>query len=116
MHERDGLTDFLLTKLKDVLHKMPSLKLILSSAALDVSLFARYFKACPVVYSKRFKIYFHLYLMLPVTLMFVVAFEVKGCPYDVKRLYLEDILRTTGYKNKEMKKYSKDVQKGIVNQ
>ncbi|XP_057177006.1 3'-5' RNA helicase YTHDC2 [Triplophysa rosa] len=86
VHERDGLTDFLLTKLKDVLHKMPSLKLILSSATLDVSLFARYFKACPVVY-------------------------IKGCPFDVKQLFLEDILRTTGYKNKEMKKYSKEVQK-----
>ncbi|KAA0717455.1 putative ATP-dependent RNA helicase YTHDC2 [Triplophysa tibetana] len=86
VHERDGLTDFLLTKLKDVLHKMPSLKLILSSATLDVSLFARYFKACPVVY-------------------------IKGCPFDVKQLFLEDILRTTGYKNKEMAKYSKDVQK-----
>lgn len=45
-----------------------------------------------------------------------VAFKVKGCPYDVKQLFLEDILRTTGYKNKEMKKYCKEVQKGIMNE
>lgn len=45
-----------------------------------------------------------------------VAFKVKGCPYDVKQLFLEDILRTTGYKNKEMKKYYKEVQKGIMNE
>nr|XP_055054283.1 3'-5' RNA helicase YTHDC2 isoform X2 [Misgurnus anguillicaudatus] len=86
VHERDGLTDFLLTKLKDVLNKMPSMKLILSSAALDVSLFVRYFKAPPVVY-------------------------IKGCPFDVKQLFLEDILRTTGYANKEMMKYKKEVQR-----
>lgn len=52
VHERDGLTDFLLTKLKDMLQKVPSLKLILSSAALDVDLFIRYFGHCPVIYSE----------------------------------------------------------------
>ncbi|XP_051523162.1 3'-5' RNA helicase YTHDC2 isoform X2 [Myxocyprinus asiaticus] len=86
VHERDGLTDFLLTKMKDVLHKMPSLKLILSSAALDVNLFNRYFGACPVIY-------------------------IKGCPFDVKQLFLEDILRTTSYTNKDMIKYKKEAQK-----
>ncbi|ROL53875.1 putative ATP-dependent RNA helicase YTHDC2 [Anabarilius grahami] len=84
VHERDGLTDFLLTKMKDMLQKMPSLKLILSSATLDVNLFIRYFAACPVIHS---------------------------CPYDVKQLFLEDILRTTGYTNKDMIKYKKEAQK-----
>ncbi|XP_048042630.1 3'-5' RNA helicase YTHDC2 [Megalobrama amblycephala] len=86
VHERDGLTDFLLTKMKDMLQKMPSLKLILSSATLDVNLFIRYFGACPVIH-------------------------IKGCPYDVKQLFLEDILRTTGYTNKDMIKYKKEAQK-----
>uniref|UniRef100_A0A3B3HYC5 RNA helicase n=1 Tax=Oryzias latipes TaxID=8090 RepID=A0A3B3HYC5_ORYLA len=49
VHERDGVTDFLLTKIKDVLKKIPSLKLILSSASLDVDLFRQYFGSCPVI-------------------------------------------------------------------
>ncbi|XP_076867546.1 3'-5' RNA helicase YTHDC2 isoform X2 [Brachyhypopomus gauderio] len=85
VHERDGLTDFLLIKLRDMLPKMPSLKLILSSAALDVNLFIRYFGDCPVIY-------------------------IKGQPHEVKQLYLEDILRTTGYTNKDMNKYNKEKQ------
>lgn len=39
-------------------------------------------------------------------------FEVKGRPYDVKALFLEDILRTTGYTNKEMAEYKAEMQKG----
>ncbi|KAG7476581.1 hypothetical protein MATL_G00084360 [Megalops atlanticus] len=86
VHERDGLSDFLLTKLKDMLQKLPSLKLILSSAALDVDLFVRYFGSCPVIH-------------------------IKGRPYEVKELFLEDILRTTGYSNKDMIKYRKEMHK-----
>ncbi|KAL7835114.1 hypothetical protein SRHO_G00293610 [Serrasalmus rhombeus] len=86
VHERDGLTDFLLTKMRDVLQRMPSLKLILSSAALDVDLFIRYFGKCPVIY-------------------------IKGRPFEVKELFLEDILRTTGYMSKDMMKYKKEMQK-----
>lgn len=51
VHERDRFSDFLLTKLRDLLQKHPTLKLILSSAALDVNLFIRYFGSCPVIYS-----------------------------------------------------------------
>ncbi|XP_036436605.1 3'-5' RNA helicase YTHDC2 [Colossoma macropomum] len=86
VHERDGLTDFLLTKMRDMLQKMPSLKLILSSAALDVDLFIRYFGKCPIIY-------------------------IKGRPFEVKQLFLEDILRTTGYMSKDMMKYKKEMQK-----
>nr|XP_021332047.1 probable ATP-dependent RNA helicase YTHDC2 isoform X2 [Danio rerio] len=86
VHERDGLTDFLLTKMKEVLQKMPNLRLVLSSAALDVSLFMRYFGSCPVIH-------------------------IKGCPYEVKQLFLEDILRSTAYTNKDMIKYKKEAQK-----
>ncbi|XP_035383082.1 3'-5' RNA helicase YTHDC2 isoform X1 [Electrophorus electricus] len=85
VHERDGLTDFLLIKLRDMLQKMPSLKLILSSAALDINLFIRYFGDCPIIY-------------------------IKGQPHEVKQLFLEDILRTTGYSNKDMCKYEKEMQ------
>ncbi|KAM9841444.1 3'-5' RNA helicase YTHDC2 [Aulostomus maculatus] len=76
VHERNGLTDFLLTKMREVLQKVPTLKLILSSAALDVDLFLQYFGSCPVV---------HL----------------KGRQFEVKELFLEDILRLTGFCNKD---------------
>uniref|UniRef100_A0A3B3T4R6 RNA helicase n=1 Tax=Paramormyrops kingsleyae TaxID=1676925 RepID=A0A3B3T4R6_9TELE len=91
VHERDGLTDFLLTKMKDMVQKLPTLKLILSSAALDVDLFVRYFGSCPVIY-------------------------IEGRCFEVKELFLEDILRTTGYANKEMIKYRKEMQKEEMQQ
>uniref|UniRef100_A0A673WHB1 YTH N6-methyladenosine RNA binding protein C2 n=1 Tax=Salmo trutta TaxID=8032 RepID=A0A673WHB1_SALTR len=87
VHERDGLSDFLLIKIRDMLQTMPNLKLILSSAALDVELFLRYFSSCPVIH-------------------------IKGRPFEVKQLFLEDILRTTGYANKDMMKYKKGDSEG----
>lgn len=56
VHERDGLSDFLLTKMLDVLEELPAIKLVLSSASLDVDLFLKYFGAwsCPVIYRKPF--------------------------------------------------------------
>ncbi|XP_059214340.1 3'-5' RNA helicase YTHDC2 isoform X2 [Centropristis striata] len=91
VHERDGLTDFLLTKIKDVLQKIPTLKLILSSAALDIDLFLRYFGSCPVI---------HL----------------KGRQFEVKEVFLEDILRLTGFNKGDMKKYKEDTQRKEKNQ
>ncbi|KAM9330935.1 3'-5' RNA helicase YTHDC2 [Gastrophryne carolinensis] len=85
VHERDRFSDFLLTKLRDVIKKHPALKLILSSAALDVNLFLRYFGGCPVIY-------------------------IPGRPFEVKEMFLEDILRTTGYTNKDMLKYKSEKQ------
>ncbi|XP_053330262.1 3'-5' RNA helicase YTHDC2 [Spea bombifrons] len=85
VHERDRFSDFLLTKLRDVMQKQPSINLILSSAALDVNLFLRYFGGCPVIY-------------------------IQGRPFEVKEMFLEDILRSTGYTNKEMGKYKKEQQ------
>ncbi|XP_069025007.1 3'-5' RNA helicase YTHDC2-like [Embiotoca jacksoni] len=86
VHERDGLTDFLLTKMWDVLQKIPTLKLILSSAALDIDLFLRYFGSCPVI---------HL----------------KGRQFEVTELFLEDILRLTGFNNKDVWKYEEEMQR-----
>ncbi|KAK2819379.1 hypothetical protein Q5P01_024940 [Channa striata] len=83
VHERDGLTDFLLTKMREVLQKIPTLKLILSSAALDIDLFLQYFDSCPVI---------HL----------------KGRQFEVEELFLEDILRLTGFDNKGIKIYKEE--------
>lgn len=85
VHERDGLTDFLLTKMRDVLQNIPTLKLILSSAALDIDLFLRYFGSCPILH-------------------------IKGRLFDVKELFLEDVLKMTGYKVKDIKEYQKETQ------
>lgn len=52
VHERDGLTDTLLTKMRDVLQSIPTLRVILSSAALDTDLFVQYFGFCPVIHRK----------------------------------------------------------------
>ncbi|XP_034565378.1 3'-5' RNA helicase YTHDC2 isoform X2 [Notolabrus celidotus] len=86
VHERDGLTDFLLIKMRDVLQKIPTLKLILSSAALDVDLFLRYFGNCPII-------------------------RLKGRQFEVKELFLEDALRLTGYNKTETKKQTEDAQR-----
>ncbi|XP_065513687.1 3'-5' RNA helicase YTHDC2 isoform X1 [Caloenas nicobarica] len=86
VHERDRFSDFLLIKLRDVLQKQTNLKLIISSAALDADLFIRYFGSCPVIH-------------------------IQGRPFEVKEMFLEDILRSTGYTNKEMVKYKKEKQR-----
>ncbi|XP_036258923.1 3'-5' RNA helicase YTHDC2 isoform X1 [Molothrus ater] len=85
VHERDRFSDFLLIKLRDVLQSQANLKLIISSAALDADLFIRYFGCCPVIH-------------------------IQGRPFEVKEMFLEDILRSTGYTNKEMVKYKKEKQ------
>ncbi|XP_071321926.1 3'-5' RNA helicase YTHDC2 isoform X2 [Trachinotus anak] len=86
VHERDGLTDFLLTKMKDVLQRIPSLKLILSSAALDIELFLQYFGSCPVI-------------------------SLKGRQFEVQELFLEDVLRLTGFNNNDKRKYREETQR-----
>ncbi|XP_068608854.1 3'-5' RNA helicase YTHDC2 [Brachionichthys hirsutus] len=86
VHERDGLTDFLLTKLRDILHNLPTLTLILSSAALDVEMFVRYFGSCPVI---------HL----------------KGRMFEVKELFLEDVLRLTGFKQDDSGNHKEEAQR-----
>ncbi|XP_064497301.1 3'-5' RNA helicase YTHDC2 isoform X2 [Pseudopipra pipra] len=85
VHERDRFSDFLLIKLRDVLQTQTNLKLIISSAALDANLFIRYFGCCPVIH-------------------------IQGRPFEVKEMFLEDILRSTGYTNKDMIKYKKEKQ------
>ncbi|MGH0189711.1 UNVERIFIED_CONTAM: hypothetical protein FKN15_037723 [Acipenser sinensis] len=52
----------------------------------QIRLESRYFGSCPVIY-------------------------IPGRPFEVKELFLENILRTTGYTNKDMMKYKKEKQK-----
>ena len=49
VHERDRFSDFLLIVLRELLHRLKSLKIILMSAALNVQLFYNYFGGCPVL-------------------------------------------------------------------
>ncbi|XP_053726365.1 3'-5' RNA helicase YTHDC2 isoform X1 [Synchiropus splendidus] len=86
VHERDGLADFLLTKMREVLQKSPTIKLILSSAALDVDLFLNYFGSCPII---------HL----------------KGRQFVVNEFFLEDILRLTDFGNRDKMKYKEETEK-----
>ncbi|CAL4103669.1 unnamed protein product, partial [Meganyctiphanes norvegica] len=78
IHERDRFTDFLLIVLRDCLPKFRHLKLVLMSASLDISLYAKYFNNCPVI-------------------------DVPGRCYPVKEYYIEDVLKYLKYETKEMR-------------
>ncbi|XP_076377020.1 3'-5' RNA helicase YTHDC2 [Megalopta genalis] len=77
IHERDRFCDFLLIALKDALMKHSSLKLILMSATVDVTIFVKYFRKCAVI-------------------------NVMGRTFDVDTYYLEDVLKITGYMTEGM--------------
>lgn len=72
IHERDILSDFLITILKDLLPQRPDLKVILMSATLNAQLFSKYFNHCPMI-------------------------NIPGFTFPVKELYLEDVLEITGF-------------------
>ena len=72
IHERDILSDFLITLLKDVLKKRPDLKVILMSATLNAELFSKYYGGCPMI-------------------------NIPGFTYPVEEFYLEDVLELTGF-------------------
>ncbi|KAK0614278.1 P-loop containing nucleoside triphosphate hydrolase protein [Immersiella caudata] len=78
VHERSLDTDFLLSIIRDVLHVRRDLKLILMSATLDAASFRDYFTV-----DKK-----------GVTVGLV---EIAGRTYPVQDLYLDDILRMTGF-------------------
>ena len=73
VHERDVLTDFILTVVRDLLPKRPHLRVILMSATINAEIFSHYFHQCPVL-------------------------VVPGMTFPVKNLYLEDILTQTEYR------------------
>ncbi|CAI9275397.1 unnamed protein product [Lactuca saligna] len=67
IHERDRFSDFMLTIIRDMLPLYPHLRVVLMSATLDAERFSQYFGGCPII-------------------------RVPGFTYNVKRLYLEDVL------------------------
>ncbi|EME47454.1 hypothetical protein DOTSEDRAFT_41853 [Dothistroma septosporum NZE10] len=75
VHERSLDTDFLLVLLRDVLKKRKDLKLILMSATLDAATFEDYFTAVSTV----------------------GKVTIEGRTYPVQDIYLEEIVRATGF-------------------
>uniref|UniRef100_A0A8B9JY29 RNA helicase n=1 Tax=Astyanax mexicanus TaxID=7994 RepID=A0A8B9JY29_ASTMX len=81
VHERSVQSDFLLTILRDVVHKRSDLQLILMSATVDCDKFSAYFNRCPVV-------------------------SIPGRTFPVEVFHLEDIVEETGYVLEEDSDYS----------
>ncbi|XP_073685275.1 LOW QUALITY PROTEIN: ATP-dependent RNA helicase DHX29 [Garra rufa] len=81
VHERSVQSDFLLTILKEVVHKSSDLRLILMSATVDCQKFANYFNRCPVV-------------------------TIPGRTFPVEVFHLEDIVEETGYVLEQDSEYS----------
>lgn len=75
VHERSLDTDFLLVLLRDVLKKRKDLKLILMSATLDAEMFENYFRASSSV----------------------GKVGIEGRTHPVQDIYLDDIVRWTGF-------------------
>ena len=82
IHERDSMSDFLITVLRDALIRFRHLKLVLMSATVDTKLFLSYFPGC-------------------------VHISLDGRMFPVEEFYLENILMRLNYKTKEMEKMKK---------
>ena len=82
IHERDAMSDFLITVLRDALVRFRHLKLVLMSATVDTKLFLGYFPGC-------------------------VHISLDGRMFPVEEFYLENILLKLNYKTKEMEKMKK---------
>lgn len=89
IHERDIMSDFLITIIKQVLLHRKDLKVILMSATLNSEQFSRYFNNCPQV-------------------------NIPGFTYPVEEYYLEDAIERTGFqfedggdRRQDYKKYGK---------
>jgi HrpA-like RNA helicase len=79
VHERSVETDFLLAVLRRVLPARPDVKVLLMSATMDAGAFARYFAARARGGT-------------------VPTIEVPGFTHPVTDVYLEDVLRLTGFR------------------
>ncbi|KAI4272480.1 MAG: hypothetical protein LQ337_005278 [Flavoplaca oasis] len=102
VHERSLDTDFLLVLLRDVLPRRRNLKVILMSATLDATVFEDYFKQKSSV----------------------GKVNIEGRTYPVEDIYLDDIVRSTGFvarsnnqhhRSEETRDHSSDVAKSIQN-
>ena len=80
IHERSLDADLLLALLKDLLHRLPDLKVILMSATLDASIFESYFAPTSVG-----------------------RVGIEGRTYPVEDVYTDDILRNTGFGGRSSK-------------
>ncbi|XP_078480964.1 ATP-dependent DNA/RNA helicase DHX36 [Ciona intestinalis] len=81
IHERDLLSDFLITIVKRLLAKRKDLKVILMSATLNADTFSSYFNSCPSV-------------------------NIPGFTYAVQEFYLEEVVKMTKYQPSEDVYYS----------
>lgn len=72
IHERDIMSDFLLTLIKQVITKRKDLKLILMSATLNSEKFSDYFGGCEHI-------------------------NIPGFTFPVEEYYLEDVLELTDF-------------------
>ncbi|PNF38309.1 ATP-dependent RNA helicase DHX36 [Cryptotermes secundus] len=72
IHERDVISDFVMTILKDIIQKRSDLKVILMSATLNAEQFSKYYGDCPCL-------------------------NIPGFTYPVKEYYLEDVLQMTRF-------------------
>ncbi|XP_076800164.1 3'-5' RNA helicase YTHDC2-like isoform X2 [Clavelina lepadiformis] len=80
VHERDRFCDFLLIKLRKLLmSRKPQFRLILVSDAVNAKFLQDYFSPCPLV-------------------------KISGNLHDVKEIFLEEILSSTGHLDKNIKK------------
>ena len=73
VHERDVLSDFILTVVRDLLPKRPNLRVILMSATINADMFSQYFNNCPSIH-------------------------IPGMTFPVQDFYLEDILKLTDFR------------------
>lgn len=78
IHERDVMSDFLITIIKQIITKRRDLKVILMSATLNSEQFSKYFNNCPQV-------------------------SIPGFTFPVKEYYLEDVIERTKYQFEEKK-------------
>lgn len=73
IHERDIMSDFIISLMKKVVTKRKDLKLILMSATLNSDKFSKYYNDCPML-------------------------EIPGFTYHVEEYYLEDAIKHTNFK------------------
>lgn len=84
VHEREKFTDFLLIGIKDAIRVYPNLKIIMMSATMNSLHFSQYFNNCPII-------------------------DVPGECYEVKTIYLGDLLIKTNYVTADMVDYMTNV-------
>lgn len=76
IHERDVMSDFLITIIKQVIEHRKDLKVILMSATLNSEQFSKYYNNCPQI-------------------------NIPGFTYPVEELYLEDVIERTRFQFEE---------------